>query len=174
MGDDDLTIRQGGPADVPTVLALLDAATRWLAARGRTDQWGTDKHSTNPRRIAEITGFATSQELCLAERGGTTVAALALGEPPAHIPYCEHPHLYVRLLVADPAGPDKGAGAKLLDHARDRAREQGLDLLRVDCYRGPDRALVRYYERQGFTVAEEFTVERPDRAWPGQVLQQRI
>lgn len=154
-----------------TVLELLDAANRWLAAQGRTDQWGTEPHSTNPRRMAQVTRFATSEELYLAEHdGGTTVAALALGEAPDHIPHCPDPHVYINLLVADPAGPGKGAGAVLLDLARTRAREQGIDLLRVDCYRGPDRALIGYYEKQGFTPAEEFTV----RSWPGQVLQQKL
>ena len=39
------------------MLRLLDGATEWLVARGRTDQWGTEPHSTNPRRIEQINGF---------------------------------------------------------------------------------------------------------------------
>ncbi|GAA2396714.1 hypothetical protein [Dactylosporangium salmoneum] len=48
-------------------------------------------------------------------------------------------------------------------------------LLRVDCYAGGDGALVRWYERQGFTATEAFTVTRDDGTeWPGQVLAQPL
>jgi hypothetical protein len=57
-----------------------------------------------------------------------------------------------------PGGPD------------DIARERGAHLLRVDCYAGGDRALVRYYERQGFTATDPFAVGE----WPGQVLEERL
>ena len=53
-----MNIRRAGRDDVPVVLGLLDGATEWLVARGRTDQWGTEPHSTSPRRIAQITSFA--------------------------------------------------------------------------------------------------------------------
>lgn len=44
-----LSVRPGGRADVDAVLGLLDRATEWLVALGRTDQWGTGLHSSNPR-----------------------------------------------------------------------------------------------------------------------------
>jgi hypothetical protein len=44
-------------------------------------------------------------------------------------------------------------------------------LLRVDCYAGDDRKLVAYYEGNGFTPTEPFTVEG---RWPGQVLARRL
>ena len=63
----------------------------------------------------------------------------------------------------------------LLDHARELAREAGVGLLRVDCFAGGDGALVRYYEKQGFTRDVEFAVPRVnDSDWPGQVLVQRL
>ncbi|GAB3239963.1 hypothetical protein GCM10027452_44480 [Micromonospora halotolerans] len=59
--------------------------------------------------------------------------------------------------------------------AAELARDRGLGLLRVDCYGGDDRALVRFYEGCGFTATDRFTVERPGRPpWPGQVLERRL
>lgn len=162
------TIRPGGAGDVPAVLGLMDGAVEWLAARGRTGQWGTARQSTDPRRIATFTSWAEAGELWVAERDGAIVGGLAVGAAPAHVPPAAEPERYVNLLIGH------GVGRALLDHARDLARAAGVALLRVDCYAGDDRALVRYYEREGFTATEPFTVDTPRGPWPGQVLEQRV
>jgi GNAT superfamily N-acetyltransferase len=159
---------------VDAVLGLLDRATEWLVALGRTDQWGTEPHSTNQKRIDQIRGFADDQELWIAERDGTVVGALAVGDAMPFIPAATEPELYVRLLVTERAAQGSGIGTRLLDHARTLARGLGVDLLRVDCFAGGDGALVRYYEKQGFTRTEQFTVRVKDTDWPGQVLAQRL
>ncbi|GAA3091021.1 GNAT superfamily N-acetyltransferase [Kribbella aluminosa] len=208
-----ITIRRAGRDDVPAVLSLLDGATEWLVARGRTGQWGTTPHSTSPRRVAQLTGFADEGELWVAEADGRVVGAdgrvvdadgpvvgadgpavgadgpavgadgadgrvvgaLAVGAALDYVPPAAEPELYVRLLVTERASAGQNLGAALLDHARELARADGVRLLRVDCFAGDDQALVRYYERQGFTRYAEFAVPRvngPD--WPGQVLAQRL
>ncbi|HZX08704.1 GNAT family N-acetyltransferase [Kribbella sp.] len=170
-----ITIRRAGRDDVPAVLSLLDGATAWLVARGRTGQWGTAPHSTSPARIAQVSGFADDGELWVAQRDGRVVGALAVGAAMDYVPPATEPELYVRLLVTDRASAGQNLGGALLDHARELARANGVRLLRVDCYAGDDQALVRYYERQGFTRDAEFAVPRvngPD--WPGQVLSQRL
>jgi GNAT superfamily N-acetyltransferase len=169
-----ITIRLAGRSAVPEVLALLDGATEWLVARGRTDQWGTEAHSTNPRRVEQITGFADDGGLWLADAGGRVVGALAVGTALPYVPPADEPELYVRLLVTDRASAGQGIGGALLDHARELARSAGVGLLRVDCFAGGDGALVRYYEQQGFTRDVEFAVPVKDSAWPGQVLAQRL
>jgi GNAT superfamily N-acetyltransferase len=169
-----LSIRRGGPGDVKAVLGLLDKATEWLVANGRTDQWGTDPHSTNPRRIEQIEGFAADKGLWVAEQDGRVVGALAVGEPTAYVPPVSEPELYIRLLVTDRASKGTGIGTELLEHARHLARELGVGLLRVDCFGGGDGALIRYYEKEGFTRAEPFGVPINDSQWPGQVLYQRL
>jgi GNAT superfamily N-acetyltransferase len=168
-----ISIRRAGRDDVPAVLALLDGATEWLVARGRTDQWGTEAHSTNPRRVAQITGFA-DDGLWVAEADGRVVGALAVGPAMSYVPTVDEPELYVRLLVTDRASAGQGIGGELLDHARGLAREAGVGLIRVDCFAGGDGALVRYYEKQGFVRDVEFTVPVNDWEWPGQVLSQRL
>ena len=170
----ETTIRRGVPHDVPAVLGLMDDAVRWLADRGRTGQWGTERQSTDPRRIATFTTWADAGELWVAERVRTTVGALAVGTAPGHVPAATEPERYVNLLITDRAHAGRGIGRTLLDHARALARADGVGLLRVDCYGGDDRALVRYYEREGFTATEPFTVDTPRGPWPGQVLEQRV
>lgn len=156
------------------VLELLDGATAWLVALGRTDQWGSEPHSTNPKRVDQIRGFAHDQGLWVAETDGRVVGALAVGPALPFIPAVTEPELYVRLLVTDRAATGSGIGTELLEHARSLARELGARLLRVDCFAGGDGALVRYYEKEGFTRAEEFTVPFQGTAWRGQVLYQRL
>jgi GNAT superfamily N-acetyltransferase len=170
-----ITIRPGGPDDTGIVLRLLDHATAWLVARGRTGQWGTEPASTDPRRIAQADAWASSGGLHLAMLGDRPVGALVVGTATDDVPPATQPELYVRLLVTDRAYAGLGIGARLLDHAAELARARGLGLLRVDCYGGDDRALVRFYEGCGFTATESFTVTRPGRdPWPGQLLVRRL
>lgn len=170
----DLRVRAGGPADADAVLALLDAATRWLVARGRPEQWGTTPQSSDPTRVRRVRGWAATGELWLAEADGAVRGAVALGPANEFVPAATEPELYVNLLVTDRSYAGRGVGRRLLEHARGVAEDRGLAVLRVDCYRAPDGALVRYYERQGFTPTETFTVRTPRGPWPGQILQKRL
>ncbi|MFC0527026.1 GNAT family N-acetyltransferase [Phytohabitans kaempferiae] len=165
-----MDITPGGPGDVGAVLQLLDGATAWLVGLGRTGQWGTEPHSTNPRRIARVSEWAESGRLHLAHLDGQVAGALAVGDAMPYVPPATEPELYVNLLVTGREYAGRGVGAALLDHARALARERGAHLLRVDCYGGDDRALVGYYERQGFTATDPFAVGE----WPGQILVQRL
>ncbi len=169
-----IDVRTGEEADVPVVLALLDGAVRWLVERGHVGQWGTEPQSTNPRRIVTITQWAGDGSLYLACLDQQPVGALAVGAAPAYVPAVDEPELYVNLLVTDRALAGRGIGRRLLTHAREIARTRGVGLLRMDCYSGDDRTLVRYYEQEGFSATDPFTVELPAGPWPGQVLEQRL
>ncbi|MFC4105725.1 GNAT family N-acetyltransferase [Micromonospora zhanjiangensis] len=171
---DKIEIRPGGPDDVPAVLAMFDSAVRWLVARGRTGQWGDQPRSTEPGMIDRIESWARAGELHLACLDGRPIGALGVGAALPYVPAVDEPEVYVRLLITDRAYAGRQVGARLLDHARENARARGVDLLRVDCYGGDDRALVRYYERQGFTPTVPFTVDTPRGPWLGQVLEQRL
>ncbi|AGL18084.1 GNAT family N-acetyltransferase [Actinoplanes sp. N902-109] len=165
-----MLIRPGSETDVPAVLRLLDGAIAWLAAQGRTGQWGSAPLSTEPRQIAQVQGYAQPGGLWLAEMAGEVVGALAVGAAGAGIPTVDEPEVFVRLLVTDRSRAGAGIGASLLDHARKLAQDAGIALLRVDCYAGGDGKLVRYYESQGFSRTQSFDHD----GWPGQVLEQRL
>nr|WP_296070965.1 GNAT family N-acetyltransferase [uncultured Actinoplanes sp.] len=169
-----LHIRPGGTADVPAVLRLLDGAVDWLVAHGRPGQWGTTPMSAVPRRVAMTETMAANGELHVATLGDDVVGAIGVGTAPDYVPAAREPELYVTLLVTDRAHAGSDIGGRLLDHARGLARTAGVGLLRVDCYAGVDQALVRYYERQGFTATESFVVNLPAMVWPGRILQERL
>ncbi len=170
-----IEIRPGGADDIPAVIALLDGAVEWLVARGRTGQWGTKPWSENPKAVAMVEKYLTTGQPWMAEIGGEVAGTLTLTDGPGGdiIPRAAEPERYVHLLAADHGRhAGRGVGRALLAHAVEETRRQGVGLLRVDCYRSEDRALVAYYESNGFTATEPFT--GPDGSWPGQVLAQRV
>jgi GNAT superfamily N-acetyltransferase len=167
-----MKIRTGTIADLNIVLALMDEAVAWLAAQGRTDQWGSEPFSANPKTTAFIRKLVEAGDLFIAEIDGEAAGALIVNEAPMpYVPPVEERELYVRLLVASRRFKGQGIGAKLVEFARDEARKRGIDLLRVDCYSGPDEKLVRFYESVGFTRTERINVRDGIHV---QVLEDRI
>ncbi|MER5865795.1 GNAT family N-acetyltransferase [Kitasatospora sp. NPDC002040] len=172
-----MEIRTGGPADTPAVLALLDGAVAWLAAEGRTGQWGEQPWSDRPTSVAGLERSATEDLVRLAvDAGGRVVGAAVLaGTAPSYAAPVDGPELYLRWLVTDRAARGTGVGAALVADALAEARRRGVPLLRVDCYAGDDRRLVAQYERLGFTRTQAFELAKDDgRRWPGQLLEIRL
>jgi GNAT superfamily N-acetyltransferase len=167
-------IRRAGEEGIVHALALLDRAAQWLVELGRTGQWGTAQQSTDPRRLAQSQQWAASGGFYLAWTADEAVGAMVVGKAPAHIPPAGEPDLYVNLLVTDRRHAGEGIGAAMLDYAKDLARAQGTRVLRLDCYAGDDRALVAYYEKQGFSATETFSFDIRDTVWPGQVMELRL
>ena len=165
-----ILVRPGGSADVPAVLALFDEAVGWLASAGRTGQWGTQPWSAQPRRVAQFERFAASGGLRVAEAGGAVAGAMQLGEAPSYAPPAQEPELYLEGFVVSRRFAGRGVGQVLLSRACAEAAGRGAGLLRLDCWAGGDRALVRYYERAGVTATERFAVGD----WEGQILVRRL
>ncbi|MEU9832217.1 GNAT family N-acetyltransferase [Streptosporangium sp. NPDC048047] len=165
-----MIIRVGGLADVPAVLAMFDGAVAWLTARGRTGQWGSEPFSTNPARAEKAAEWAASGGMRIAEIDGRPAGCLVVGPAMEYVPQAAEPELYVRVLINDRRFHGRGVGSALLERAVTEAAELGVSLVRVDCYAGDDGRLVRYYESQGFTRTETFTVGE----WPGQILERRL
>ncbi|KAK1757078.1 hypothetical protein QBC47DRAFT_378370 [Echria macrotheca] len=84
--------------------------------------------------------------------------------------------MYLDMLVTEfsarTEGKRKGAGAALVRRGREWAREEGFDVMYVDCWAGNEGKLVRFYESQGFKRVGAFEVEKPDTGekWPGMFL----
>nr|WP_042194300.1 GNAT family N-acetyltransferase [Kibdelosporangium sp. MJ126-NF4]CEL21230.1 Sortase and related acyltransferases [Kibdelosporangium sp. MJ126-NF4]CTQ96203.1 Sortase and related acyltransferases [Kibdelosporangium sp. MJ126-NF4] len=166
-----MRIRAGDDGDLDSIMALFDEAVSWMVSRGNTRQWGTQPWSGDPARTQRVKGILDEGALWVAELDGKPVGVLVVsGKPDEHIPPVDEPEVYVRLLLTSRRHAGKKVGVRLLDKAVSVAREQGVSLVRVDCYRGEDGELVGYYERNGFVKSEEFNVGE----WPGQVLTQRI
>ncbi|MER6122221.1 GNAT family N-acetyltransferase [Streptomyces sp. NPDC001795] len=168
-----MRIRKGTIDDIPVILGLLDGAVEWLVSRGRTRQWGTRPWSQLPRGVATVHKYVSTGDPWIAEIDGVPAGTLTLTDGPGdYIAPVVEPERYVHLLAADHRFSGRGVGSALLAHAAEETRRAGISLLRVDCYAGDDGKLVAFYERNGFTRAEAFTVG--DDQWPGQVLEQRV
>ncbi|WP_344922839.1 GNAT family N-acetyltransferase [Streptosporangium oxazolinicum] len=165
-----MIIRDGHLGDVPAVLAMFDGAVAWLTSLGRTGQWGSEPFSTDAARVERITSWATSGGMRVAELDGRPAGCLVVGPAMPYVTPASEPELYVRGLVVDRRFHGRGVGAALLERARAEAAGLGIGLVRVDCYAGGDGRLVAYYESQGFTRTERFTVGD----WPGQLLEARL
>lgn len=165
-----MRLRQGGPEDTPELLRMFDEAVVWLTERGSADQWGSRPWSEIPERVEMVRGLA-AEGLWIAEIDGAAAGALIISETALeYAPPVDERELYVRLLLTSRAHTGRGVGGRLLDHARGQARARGISLVRVDCWSGGDGALVRYYERQGFTP----TVRVPVRDKEVQVFEDRV
>ncbi|MFJ9808063.1 GNAT family N-acetyltransferase [Streptomyces sp. NPDC101158] len=169
--DDRITIRQGGPEDVPAMLAIFDSAVAWLNGQGITAQWGTEPFSARPKTVEAVEQVVAEGAPWIAEIDGVPVGTLTLTpHPGAYVARAEEPEQYVRFLATDGRRHGRGVGSALLAHAAEETRRLGVSLLRVDCFAGSEGRLVAYYERQGFTRTESFAVGD----WPGQVLERRL
>ena len=158
------------------MVGLLDDAVAWLAAQGRTGQWGTEPWSARPSAVEPIRKRAERGELRIAELDGQVAGVVSVAEQPVrYISPAGEPELYINLLVTARRVKGRGLGAALLAEARAEALRRGLPLLRVDCYGGDDGKLVAYYRSQGFTESGPFTVPLQDGSdWPGMLLAQRL
>ena len=171
--DTSISIRDGGPDDIPAILGMFDSAVAWLVAQGRTGQWGSTPWSENPKAVAMVERYVAQGSPYIAEVDGVPAGTLTLTDSPgSYIPAVDEPERYVHLLASDRRFKGYGVGSALLAHAAEETRRAGVSLLRVDCYAGDDRKLVAYYEGNGFTATEAFVVGADK--WPGQVLARRV
>jgi GNAT superfamily N-acetyltransferase len=168
--DPPVIIRDGNLDDVPAVLGMFDSAVAWLTAAGCTGQWGSRPLSANPAHVERVTSWAMTDGMRIAEIDGEPAGCMVLGPPLDSIAPASEPEVYIRGLVIDQRFRGRGVGAALLERASAEAAEQGIALVRVDCYAGGDGRLVKYYESQGFTRTETFRVGE----WPGQILETRL
>lgn len=139
-----LRVERAGPADLASVLDILEDARRWLIRRGIPEQWP---------RAAPLEVFARRierGEVYLASRGEARVGTFSLlwADPPV---WGETPDDagYVHGLAVRRSAAGQGVGPLLLDAAARLVADAGRPYLRLDCWAGnPD--LCAYYDRHGF------------------------
>jgi GNAT superfamily N-acetyltransferase len=138
----------------------------WLVERGQAGQWGSEPWSARPAGVSRAQGWAGGGGLSFAvNERGERAGAIVLGDAHPYVPPPTRPELYVQVLLTAAAWRGAGVGARLIRHAADTARAQGVDLLRVDCWDGAPE-LPAAYERLGFTRTGSFDVD----GWPGAIL----
>ncbi|MFH9350519.1 GNAT family N-acetyltransferase [Kitasatospora sp. NPDC017646] len=147
---DPVSFRPATGEDTAEVLSVLDEAAGWLGDRG-IRQW--------PDRFppAWVTGAIERGETWLVDVGDKASGTVTLDWADALWADAGGTAGYVhRLAVRRWA---RGLGGVVLDWAEDRARQRGVDALRLDCV-AHNRSLRDYYEGRGF-------VHRGDAPWPG-------
>ncbi|MFJ4204770.1 GNAT family N-acetyltransferase [Streptomyces sviceus] len=173
----EISIRDGGPDDIPVILGMLDSCVEWLVAQGRPGQWGTEPLSRSPRTVESVARYIDEGSVYIAEADGVPAATLTITDSPGayldRLPPPGEPERYIHWLASDRRFKGHGVGSALLAHAAEATRRAGVALLRVDCYAGDDRKLVAYYEANGFTPTDTYTAGA-NNDWPGQVLARRV
>lgn len=157
-----ISIRKAsGAADTKFIIACFDNSLPFLASIGSGAQWGAELFSEKPMFCKSIENSVESSPdlatgmawIADAETGEKTVPAGAIvlsTDPPSYAPpqsiATPVPEIYIRILITDRTLGDasKGVGSKLLDFARATAQQEGISMLRVDCWKGGDDALMRY------------------------------
>lgn len=154
-----IRFRNGTTADANAVLDLMDANVAWLVEQGREAQWGSEPWSASPDKSEFVRGMVCSGTLTIVESDGATIAASLLADHPMpYVPELVESEYYLKLLVVSPKHRGEQIGHRLIELARQQTLEDGVDLLRVDCWSGGDRRLVDYYVSQGFVPTEEIEV----------------
>ncbi|KAF7974166.1 hypothetical protein HWV62_13289 [Athelia sp. TMB] len=173
-------------ADTKFIISSFDSALPWLASIGSGAQWGAEPFSERPKFCQEIkelvegsTGIVDGMAWIADvpstnDEGAVSAGAIVLSKnPPSYAPsqsaVVPVPEIYIRILITDQALGEiaKGVGSKLIDFARNKAKQEGAELLRVDCWKGGADSLLRYYEKQGFVRVGDF--QCPDKHVPGQM-----
>jgi len=160
-----LTIRPGGEADGPAVIAMFDEAVAWLVERGQTGQWGATPFSERPGIRERVYGFRVGGGLHIAELKREPVGVLVVGPAPAYAPPAPLPELYIILLLSSRRLIGQGIGAALVTKAIEIGYERKAELLRVDCWAHAP-GLVHWYEKQGFSRTNRFELN----GWQGQIF----
>lgn len=157
-----INFRSGSPEDLEAILSLFDANIKWLVERGREAQWGSEPWSGDEKKVGFVRELLSNGELTIAELDGQVVGASQLTDHPMpYVPEIDEHERYLKLLIASPEYRGQRIGHMLIERARKRTIEDGIGLMRVDCFSGSDRRLVEYYISEGFTPTEKIEV-RPE------------
>lgn len=143
-----ITVRRAAPDDVGAVLALLDDAAEWLAAKG-IRQWTAGQWDR-----VKIADAIERRETFIATEDGAIVGTVNVSVSDPFIWPEGGDALYVHRLAVASTAHGRGVGARLLRWAERQARERGRGLVRLDC--SCDNPLLRaYYEARGYVLRDE-------------------
>ena len=147
------TLRRATPADLPAILALVQAVVPLMNAAGNY-QW-TSEYPNEAVFAQDI----AHQHLWVAEQAGSLmgVAALTQDQDPEYVDAdwdAAAPALVTHRLAVAPAAQGLGVAAALLTQAETEARRLGLRTLRVDT-NSENAATQRLFPKLGYRFAGE-------------------
>lgn len=147
---DEISFRLADDGADPAVLvALYDAAARWMQASG-IDQWKPGGKDEEHFRLRMKEG-----EVWFAETGGRIAGAYELWWQDEPAWGTQPPEAgYVHRLMVNREQAPVGTGRTMLAHAERRIAEEGRDWARLDCL-ASNPQLRTYYEDAGYTVVGE-------------------
>ncbi len=144
MANSELTFRLATDADVPALRQLVNAAYQELADMG-LNFTGTFQDEAITRERMQ------GNDVFLAFKQGELVGTLSL-EVEEHDD--GHTVLYLGQFAVAPANKRQGIGRQLLSLAEERAKQLGLNRLRLDTA-VPAAHLVRLYESHGYSIINQ-------------------
>jgi GNAT superfamily N-acetyltransferase len=165
------SVSAANPDELPTVVAILDDAARWLHERG-IEQWPESFSGDATWRTDRIRSYIEHGLTYLArDESGQPIATFTLSR--AADPQFAHGwpggpedagYIFRMAVLREAAG--RGVGGQLLDWAADAVGKWGFSWLRLDVHRfNPE--LQAYYSRRGFEKVGEVTA--PDLTIPGRI-----
>lgn len=132
------------PADAPAVLALRDAAARWMVARGIA-QW-----RPGDRPLSYFASAAATGDLLAWRSAGRVVGAVVVSASDRTWVSTPPATCYLHALVIDRA--HAGLGRRVLAAAENHLRSLGVARVRLDCV-AHNAALRAYYREAGYAPA---------------------
>lgn len=144
-----LDFKVAQPHDLPLVMEILAEAAAWLEGQG-IDQWPSPPNEYWRRRMALAIARGELYTVGIV-RNRFGLVRLTWSDP-----YWPDDNLagYVHSMAVRPALHGQNVGSLILFWAGMQAKQQGKQLLRLDCLARNGR-LRRYYEAQGFTYQGE-------------------
>lgn len=180
--------------DRAIVANIRKSRVEWLnSVKDTPEQWGNESWTEQELEYYINLGLHIVEMDGLTDKLGLTpVAIYVLGERMPYVP--KDPslpedaeenltdELYLTSLVVHRDARGLGIGEKLIEMAKEKARELGKEWLRLDCYRGLDKGgvlrneLVKYYEEKGFRCVRPFDywLESRNFSWPGMLMEMKI
>ena len=142
------------PGDVDSAVAILDAASEWLLARG-IRQWVT----TYPRELYQQ-AQERGETFGLFEDARLVAIATLTSAPPEWTEELRgHDAHWISKLAVAPDCHGRGLGRRMAEEALDQLRRQGVEKVWLDCRNGP---LVAFYESLGFERVTAKVIAFPD------------
>jgi protein-tyrosine phosphatase len=148
-----ITVRLATEADVLALAELLTDATNRKQGYGDTS-WGSEAFTNQ-----EVLDMLHDGQLFVAVQGDQLVGTFMTTPVDERI-WGARGHdgtaLYVHRMATSSKTKGQSIGSELLNWLANKAKEEGLSALRLDC--GENTGLCNYYQRQGFKELERKSV----------------